>query len=341
MLAARFYEPNKPLKLEQIPVPKFGDNDVLVKIKAAGICGSEIHVWKGRDTSGFFPRTLGHEGAGVIEKVGANVKSLAPGQRVLLDYNVTCGICRFCRDGHENLCTNLEYIGYQRDGTYQEYMAVPARAAIPIPDNVSFEEGAIIACGVVTAFHGIRQGEIRLGDHVVIVGLGGVGLHGIQFARMEGASQIMAVDINESKLKLAKEQGADYVVNPTKEDFVAKAKELWGGADAAFEFIGLAKTLKDTIRSLGKGGKAVVIGMCFQDLTFNPEFDFRFLEAQIRASSDHTSDDLRRLLELVSRKEVDLSNSITHKLKLEEVNKGFEMLDSQKENPVRIVLNPP
>jgi propanol-preferring alcohol dehydrogenase len=341
LLAARFYEPNKPLKLEQVAVPKFGDNDVLIKVKAAGICGSEIHVWKGRDTSGFFPRTLGHEGAGVIEKVGSNVKGVAPGQRVLMDYDVTCGVCRFCRTGRENLCTNLEYIGYQREGTYQEYIAVPARNAIQLPDNVSFEEGAIISCGVVTAFHGIKQGDIGLGDHVVIVGLGGVGLHGVQFAKLQGAGQVMAVDILDSKLKLAKEQGADYVVNPTKEDFVAKAKELWGGADEAFEFIGLSKTLKDSIRCLSKGGKAVAIGMCFQDLTFNPEFDFRFLEGQLRGSADHTADDLRKLLELVSLKKVDLSKSVTHKLKLEEVNKGFEMLDSHKDNPVRIVLNPP
>lgn len=338
MLAARFYAPNMPLKLEQVSVPTFGDHDVLVRIKASGICGSEIHVWKGRDTSGFFPRTLGHEGAGVIEKVGSNVKGVAPGQRVLLDYNVTCGMCRYCRTGWENLCTNLEYIGYQRDGTYQEYIAAPAKNAIPLPDNVSFEEGAIISCGVVTAFHGVRQGEIKIGDHVVIVGLGGVGLHAIQFARMQGAGQIMAVDIMDSKLKLAKEQGADYVANPLTEDFVAKAKKLWGGADVAYEFIGLAKTLKDSIRSLSRGGKAVVVGMCFQDLTFNPEADFRFLEAQIRSSSDHTSDDLRKVLELVALKKVDLSKSITHKLKLEEVNKGFEMLDSKQDNPVRIVL---
>lgn len=338
MLAARFYEPIKPLKLEQIPIPSFGDDDVLVKVKASGICGSEIHVWKGRDTSGIFPRTLGHEGAGVVEKVGAKVRNVSPGQRVLLDYNVTCGVCKFCRSGRENLCTNLEYIGYQRDGTYQEYISVPGKNAIPLPDNVSFEEGAIISCGVVTAFHGIRQADIKIGDHVVIVGLGGVGLHAIQFARMQGAGQIMAVDIMESKLKLAKDQGADYVVNPTKEDFVSKAKELWGGSDVAFEFIGLAKTLKDSIRSLAKGGKAVVVGMCFQDLTFNPEGDFRFLEAQIRSSSDHTSDDLRKLLELVALKKIDLSKSITHKLKLEEVNKGFQMLDTKQDNPVRIVL---
>ncbi len=339
MLAAKFYEPNKPLKLEQVPVPSFGDSDVLVRIKASGICGSEIHVWKGRDTSGKFPRTLGHEGAGIVEKVGSKVRDVSPGQRVLVDYNVTCGMCKFCRDGRENLCLNLEYVGYQRDGTYQEYIAVPAKNAIPLPDNVSLEEGAIISCGVVTAFHATRQAEIKIGDHVVIVGLGGVGLHGIQFARMQGAGQIMAVDILDSKLQLAKEHGADYVVNPMREDFVAKTKELWGGADVAFEFIGLAKTLKDSIRSLARGGKAVAVGMCFQDLTFNPEADFRFLEAQIRSSSDHTSDDLRKLLELVALKKIDLSRSITHKLKLEEVNRGFEMLDTKQDNPVRIVLS--
>jgi S-(hydroxymethyl)glutathione dehydrogenase/alcohol dehydrogenase len=158
---------------------------------------------------------------------------------------------------------------------------------------------------------------------------------------MQGAGQIMAVDVLESKLKLAKELGADYVVNPMKEDFVAKAKELWGGADVAFEFIGLPKTVKDMIRSLARGGKAVVVGMCFSDVTFNPEGDFRYLEAQIRSSSDHTREDFRRLLDLVSQKKVDLSKSITHKLKLEEVNKGFEMLDSKQDNPVRIVMQHP
>jgi len=339
MLAARFYEPNTPLKLEQIPVPKMGDSDVLIKMKGAGICGSEIHVWKGRDTSGISPRTLGHEGAGVIEKVGSNVKNVKPGQRVLVDYDITCGVCKFCRDGRENLCTNLQYVGYQVDGTYQEYMAVPSRNAIALPENVSFEEGAIIACGVVTAFHATRLANIGIGDHVMIIGLGGVGLHAIQFARMKGAGEIMAVDLLESKLKVAKEQGADYVVNPSREDPVAKAKELWGGADVAFEFIGLAKTVKDAIRSLSKGGQAMLVGMCFHDVTFNPEMDFRYLQADIKGSADHTSDDLKKLLELVSLKKVDLSKSITHKLKLDEVNKGFQMLDSKQDNPMRIVLS--
>jgi len=339
MLAARFYEPNKPLKLEQISLPSIGDGDVLVRIKASGICGSEIHVWKGRDTSGIAPRTLGHEGAGVVEKVGKNVSSVSAGKRVLIDYNITCGVCRFCRSGRENLCTNLQYVGYQKDGTYQEYIGVPDRNAIPLPDNVSFEEGAIISCGVVTAFHGTRQADIAIGDRVVIIGLGGVGVHAIQFARMQGATEIMAVDVLDSKLKLARELGADYVVNPTDEDFVARAKDLWGGADVTFEFIGLSKTVKDAMRSLARGGKAVIVGMCFQDVTFNPEGDFRFLEAQLRSSSDHTSDDLRRVLELASLKKIDLSKSITHKLKLEEVNKGFQMLDTKQDNPVRIVLS--
>jgi threonine dehydrogenase-like Zn-dependent dehydrogenase len=218
-------------------------------------------------------------------------------------------------------------------------MAVPSRNAIVLPDNVSFEEGAIIACGVVTAFHATRLANIGIGDHVMIIGLGGVGLHAIQFARMKGAGEIMAVDLLESKLKVAKEQGADYVVNPSLEDPVAKAKELWGGADVAFEFIGLAKTVKDAIRSLSKGGQAMLVGMCFHDVTFNPEMDFRYLQGEIKGSADHTSDDLKKLLELVSLKKVDLSKSITHKLKLEEVNKGFQMLDSKQDNPMRIVLS--
>ena len=338
MLAARFYDPFKDLKLEQIPVPSYGDNDVLVRIRASGICGSEMHVWRGADTSGFFPRTLGHEGAGVVEKVGKNVRSVKTSDRVLLDYNVTCGECRFCRDGRENLCVKLEYIGYQRDGTYQEYVAAPERNAVPLPENVSFEEGAIISCGVVTAFHAVKKAEIGIGDRVVIIGLGGVGLHGIQFAKMSGASEIMAVDLLESKLRLASELGADYTVNPKNEDFVRKARDLWGGADVGFEFIGLPNTIKDMIRSLGKGGKAMIVGMCFKDVTFNPEFDFRFLEGQIRGSADHTVEDLRKLLELVSSGKVDLSKSITHKLKLEEVNKGFRMLDTKEDNPNRIVL---
>lgn len=338
MLAARFYEPNKDLKLEQVPVPPVGDGDVLVKIKASGICGSEIHVWKGRDRSGFFPRTLGHEGAGIIEKTGKDVKEVSVGTRVLVDYNITCGSCTFCRTGRENLCTSLQYIGYQKDGTFQEYIAVPARNAVPLPDRVSFEEGAIISCGVVTAFHGTRQAEIQIGDRAVIVGLGGVGLHAIQFARLQGASQIMAVDLLDEKLRTGKELGADYTVNPAKEDFVARAKELWGGADVAFEFIGLPKTIKDAMRSLGRRGRLVIVGMCFQDVTFNPEGDFRYLEAQVRSSSDHTRDDLAKVMELVSTGRVDLSKSITHRLELDEVNKGFQILDTKQGNPNRIVL---
>jgi alcohol dehydrogenase, propanol-preferring len=342
MLAARFYEPYKELRLEQVPEPVIRNDDyVLVRVKASGICGSEMHVWRGVDKSGFFPRTLGHEGAGVVERVGRNVTSVKAGDRVLIDYNVTCGNCRFCKSGQDNLCSKLEYIGYQRDGTYQEYQAIPAKNAIPLPDNVSFEEGAIISCGVVTAFHAVRIADIKIGDRVVVIGLGGVGLHGIQFARLSGASQIMAVDILESKLRLASDLGADYTANPANEDLVAKVKSLWGGADVAFEFIGLPSTIKDMIRCLGKAGKAMIVGMCFKDVTFNPEGDFRYLEAQIRGSSDHTSEDLRKVLELVSLKKIDLSKSITHRLKLEEVNKGFKMLDTKQDNPNRIVLMHP
>jgi 2-desacetyl-2-hydroxyethyl bacteriochlorophyllide A dehydrogenase len=342
VLAARYYEPHKPLKLEKIELPKVGDDDVLVNIKAAGICHSDLHT-----INGLFPPakpppiTLGHEMSGVVAEKGTIVKKVEIGDRVGADYVLSCGKCSYCLAGKDNLCDNFKVMAVNAEGAWTEKIVVPQRHIHKLPRNIGFPEGAIMNCAVMTSYHAMKLAQVSAGDMVLVYGLGGVGINAIQWAKIFGATEIIGVDLEEGKLRLAKEMGATVVVNPRNEDPVKKVREVTsGGVDVGFEIIGLVDTVRKMIGCVRKGGKAVMVGMCFDNVPISPVNDIMTPEIKVMSPQDHLKAEIPQVIKFIENGRFDLSHAVSHKLPLKDVNEGIRILNERIGDPVRVVLEP-
>jgi len=349
MRAALLREFDKPLSLENVNVPAVGEQDVLVRVKAVGICQSDVRMWHGHE-SDKLPLILGHECSGVVERVGSSTKGVKQGDRVIIDYRITCGNCYYCSSGRSNLCDFARDIGANVDGGYAEYMSVPYRQLYRLPNEIGFEEGAIIGCAVATAYHATRRiAEVKATDDVAIIGVGGVGYHILKFAKAMAAKRIIAVDLDDRKLARAAKLGAE-TINPGREpaDTIIRERTNGEGVDVAFEAIGNPRTVEATIRSVSRGGRAVQVGICsekisivpWDDMMFDPRIKNSRKEMQFRVSIDHLRTDIMEVIEMVLHKRVDLSDSVTHRISLDEANRGIEMMDKKIGDPVRIVIQP-
>ncbi len=253
-----------PLRLQTVPRPSIGPNDVLLRVRAAGV-GLTVVIMTanpGRVTS--FPRIPGHEVAGEVVEVGAEVTHVTIGERVVCHFYLTCGACRFCRSGRETLCMAFRgFVGQATDGGYAEYVAIPARNVTPIPAGVSDLDAAIASDAIATPYHACRE-EARVGpgDTVLIVGAGGgVGIHGVQMAKLCGG-WVVGVDITDDKLAAASDAGADAVVDGRAGDLAAQVRPLTDGrgVDAAIDFVASRETLEGSVASLARAGRLVIIG---------------------------------------------------------------------------------
>ena len=254
------------LSYEEVPMPEFGPTDVLVAVKACGICGSDIHGMDGSTGRRRPPIIMGHEAAGVIAEVGRAVNGWKRGDRVTFDSTIYCGACEFCRRGHINLCDNRRVLGvscedYRQHGAFAEYVAVPQHILYRLPDGLSFENAAMVE-PVSIAFHAVRRAPPVLNDTAVVVGAGMIGLFVIQALRLAGCGKIIAVDVVPDKLKMARELGASHTVNSGAEDAVARVQGLTGGfgADLAVEAVGMTQTVEMAVRCLRKGGSVTLVG---------------------------------------------------------------------------------
>jgi len=264
MKAMVLRELGAPLRLETVPVPKIGPNDVLLRVRATGV-GLTVVIMTavpGRVTS--FPRIPGHEVAGQVAEVGSEVSHVKVGDRVTCHFYLTCGTCRFCRSGRETLCTAFRgYVGMACDGAYAEYMAIPAGNITPIPPGVSDLDAAIAADAICTPYHACRaEARIGPGDSVLIVGAGGgVGIHGVQMAKLCGG-WVLAADITDDKLAAAKECGADALIDVRRGDLAGQVQKLTDGrgVDAAIDFVASRETLEGSLASLARAGRLVIIG---------------------------------------------------------------------------------
>ena len=208
MRAVRLVGTGKPLEDTDIAIPEIGPSDVLIRIAAAGICHSDAHYRAGISKIDNLPVTLGHEVAGTVERVGAEVANLAPGDRVCVHYLVHCGHCHFCTAGLEQFCPEVQMIGKHRDGGYAEFISVPGTNAFALPDEISFEVGAIMMCSSATAFHALNKARFKSGESVAIFGFGGLGFSALQLAQALECGQIYVVEVNQAKLQLAAKLGA-------------------------------------------------------------------------------------------------------------------------------------
>src|ERR1035438_9679704 len=204
MKAIRLVEPGRPLELQEVSVPAVGARDVLVRVKAAGVCHSDAHYRAGKSLVRPLPLTLGHEVAGVVERAGAEVSHVKVGDRVCLHYLASCGECVYCQRGNEQFCVSGEMMGKYRDGGYAEFIVMPARSVFRLPEEIPFEQGAIMMCSSATSLHALNKARLRAGETVAVFGVGGLGLSAIQLARAFGAREVFAVDIKPGKLEMAR-----------------------------------------------------------------------------------------------------------------------------------------
>ena len=298
MKAVRLVEVGKPLEEADVPIPEIGSSDVLIRVAAAGICHSDAHYLGGPSKIDHLPLTLGHEVAGYVEQAGRDVTNVLPGDRVCVHYLVHCGTCEFCVRGREQFCRSGQMIGKHRDGGYAEFIRVPARNAFTLPDEISFEVGAVMMCSSATALHALKNARLKPGESLAIFGFGGLGFSALHLARVFECGDVYAVDINPAKLRSAVRMGA-IAIDAKAADPVEQIKGATAGrgVDVAVELIGSAKTMRQAVLCLGPLGRAALVGLTAESMSVHPYTELINKEVEIIGVSDHLAAELPALIE--------------------------------------------
>ena len=332
------------LEFSEVPEPVIGDEDVLVRVRASGICGSDVHGLDGSSGRRIPPLVMGHEAAGIIARVGAKVTGWQVDDRVTFDSTVYCGNCENCRQDLFNLCDRRRVFGvscteYRQAGAFAEYVAVPQRVLYRLPEAVSFVQGATVEPLSIAA-HAVARAHITPETAAVIVGSGVIGLLVIQVLRARGCTRIVAVDIDPYRLEKAREMGAQAVLRSDRDDVVAEVHRLTTGqgADVSFEAVGVTVTVGLAIDVLRKGGMAVLIG------NVAPIVDMGLQTVVTRqltlAGSAASCGEYPACLEMIAAGTVDVDSIVSEVRPLSEGGKWFDRLLSGKESLLKVVLEP-
>jgi S-(hydroxymethyl)glutathione dehydrogenase / alcohol dehydrogenase len=364
MRAAVLRETGRAREVEEVEIAEPGEREVLVRMVASGVCHSDYHVVQGDWVDVALPIVLGHEGAGIVEAVGAGVRRVAPGDAVVLSWMPTCGDCRFCRAGRPQLCATAFALAHRNvlfDGTtrlrskreplfsflavgsFGEYAVVPEGGAVPITEDVPLDRAAVVGCAVATGF-GAATNTVRIptGASSVVLGCGGVGLSVVQGCAAQSADPVIAVDLDDEKLALARRLGASHTINAAPVDPVAAVAQLTEGcgADFVFEAIGLKATLEQALAMLAPGGTAVVVGLTPDGVKIEVDpTSFSGFEHKLVGSnygSCNPALDFPKLLQLYQRGRLDLDALITRRLELDDINDAFA--DMARGEGVRTVI---
>jgi len=342
MKAVRLVEAGRPLEMRDVPRPSPGPSDVLVRVRAAGICHSDAHYRAGKSRVHPLPLTLGHEVAGIVEEIGAGVKKFRLGDRVCLHYLATCGECEFCRTNNEQFCPTGAMIGKYRDGGFAEFILMPERSVFELPDGIPFEHGAIMMCSSATSLHALNKARLSSGETVAVFGVGGLGVSAIQLAKALGAREVFAVDINPRKLALAERFDA-IPVDASVGNPVARIRELSGGrgVDVALELVGLPVTMRQAVQSLAILGRAALVGLTRETFEIASYSELLNREAEIIGVSDHLASEIPLLLDLARTAKLDLSPDIIRTVPLEvsAVNRALDRLEAFSDD-LRVVITP-
>ena len=352
MKAAVLHQAHSPLVIEDVTLQKPGPREVLIRTKVAGLCHSDLHFMEGLYPHPL-PAVLGHESAGVVEQVGADVTYVKPGDHVVTCLSVFCGTCDNCATGRTVICTNtdvkmlpgqskrLSWKGgdtmhqFLNLSSFAEQMLVHENAIVKIRRDMPLELAALIGCGVITGYGAVvNTAKVTAGETVAVIGCGGVGMAAINGASIAGAGRIIAIDTNPVKLQLATKLGATDLVNPNDGDPVEQVKNLTnGGVQHAFEVLGTKKTAEQSFQMLAVGGTATIVGMVpFGEKIELHGFDF-LRERRIQGSSmgsNHFRVDMPRLVDFYMRGKLHLEDWISAKLKLSEINEGFANMKAGK-----------
>lgn len=339
MKVAMYYN-NNDVRIEEMPVPEIDDNELLVKVKASGICGSDVMEWYRLKTA---PRVLGHEIAGDIVKVGKNVKKYKVGDRVFISHHVPCNKCNFCKNDKHTLCDTLHSTNFYPGG-FAEFLKVPKinveNGTFVLPDEVSYEQGAFIeplACVV----RGFRIAEMKPNQSVLVLGSGIAGLLQIKLAKAMNAGLIIATDINEKRLKIAKKMGANVTIN-AKENVPNLVKENNNGnlADLVVLCAGVPSAVTQAFKSVAPGGIILFFAMTKPGVEIPfPLFDIWNKQVKIVSTYAGAPIDIIEAINLLKTKKVEVDDMISDRLSLSDAAKGFELV-SKAQDSIKVIIKP-
>ncbi|MEM2145066.1 MAG: zinc-dependent alcohol dehydrogenase family protein [Candidatus Jordarchaeaceae archaeon] len=331
----------KDLRLDNVQSPEISSDEILIKVHATGICGTDIHIYRG-EWKTVTPIILGHEFSGIIAEVGYHVRNLGVGDSVVVEPNIICGTCYFCRMPERNhFCENLKTIGVTIDGAFAEYVKVKAENVYKTPKEISLDEAALIeplACCV----RGIDQAKVRAGDTVAIIGAGPIGLILLQLAKQSGASFIVQTDMEEKRLKLARDLGADSTVCISHDDPVEAIMGLTNGygVDVAIEAVGSTNSIIQAMKVTRRGGRLNIFGVAPQEAILEVK-PFDLYDKELTITTSYRSPfTFQRAIKIASSRCVKLKPLISHVFKLEEIQSAFEVAEKKLGNPIKVIVKP-
>lgn len=336
MKAIQIIKPGE-LKLIDMDKPVITKKDnVLIKMKAAGICGSDMGIYRGTNAAATYPRVIGHEMVGVVEEVGEGVASLKPGDRVIVDQVVSCGHCYACRKGRGNVCGNLQVRGVHIDGGYREYIAVPEQDCYLLPDTLSDVEAVMIEPTTI-AIQSCSRAGLCEEDVLLILGCGALGSTILKIARLSGA-KIVVADIVQDKLEEALDNGADYVINISKEDLAERMRELTGGygATVSIDAACTKGSLLTLMEVTGNAGRVITMGFSVAPTEVN-QFVITSKELDVRGSRLQNKK-FQAAIDLIREGRLDLSGTVSHTFPLEKAQEAFDFMNSKDPSIRKVVL---
>lgn len=345
MRAAVFDSTTRRLELEDVPIPEPGPAEVLVRVAACGICLSDVHLIDGTLPAGLERVIPGHESAGVIERAGEQVPDFwRPGTRVLMAGGKACGTCESCLGGFDNSrCRSPMVMGFAYDGAWAEYVVVPWQALVEVPDHVPLDQAAILADAVATPYAGLTErGGLRQGESVGLWGIGGLGVHAVQIARMVGAVPIIALDPSPAARDRALRFGADHALDPMADRVEEEVWRLTGGRglDLAVDLFGANRVLVQADACLGRGGRLVIVGLSGEPIVLGINAQFGVMAHSLLGHLGYSKEHLVDLVRFVASGRLDVSRSVSEVMPLEEVPRGVERLATKEGDPIRLVVAP-
>jgi alcohol dehydrogenase, propanol-preferring len=321
MKAAVLHQAGSPLTVEQVEKPAPGAGEVLIQMKACGVCHTDLHLAAGEWRLPKLPLVLGHEAVGVVEAVGSGVANFKAGDRAGIPWVYsTCGVCEYCTTDREPLCPTVVVTGFMVDGGFAEYVKVPASHAVAVPPDLSFVDAAPLYCAALTSYRALKVSGIRVGETVAVWGVGGLGHYAVQIAKIMGA-RVVAVDIDSAKLDLARELGADVAVDARREDADEKVKSL-GGAHVVVNLASTSEAIAQGFRALRRGGTLVLVGLPAGKFTL-PILGTVAKGIRILTSAVGTRQDLREVLTLAAAGKI---RSIAETARLDQINDVFDRI---------------
>ena len=339
MRVAVYYN-NKDVRVEERPIPQINDDELLVKVMASGICGSDVLEWYRIKKA---PLVLGHEISGVVEKAGKNVKNFKTGDRVFVSHHVPCMKCHYCLNGHPTACETLHKTNFDPGG-FSEYLRVPKInvefGTFRLPDNVSFDEGTFVE-PIGTILRAQRLANLKDSQTLLVIGSGISGLMHIKAAKAKNIKKIFAVDTNEFRLNAAKKFGADFIIN-AKADVLSELKESNENrlADLVIVCTGALPAAQQALKCADKGGTILFFAVPKPDERLEiPINDFWKNEIKVMTSYAAAPNDLEESIKLIASKKLSLNEMITHKLKFDEIQKGFQLVAEAKDS-IKVIVEP-